>query len=72
MKKLCADHSGRRFKSRAGFRHGTLNHVLTVSTLEIRAEGSPESLPLFYRLLEHDERIVTATRWHMRSDLLAG
>ena len=31
---------------------------------------SLESLSLCHRLLEHDERIVIATRWHMRLDLL--
>ena len=35
-------------------------------------EGSPENLSLCHGLLERDERIVIATRWHMRSDLLTG
>ena len=38
----------------------------------LRRARSPECFSLCHGLLQYDERIAIATRWHMRSDLLAG
>ena len=43
-----------------------------VITYFFRIEWSPATLSSCHILLEHDECIVSATWWHMQSDLLAG
>ena len=49
--------------------------LFTSNTTTMRsffAQSNHERFLLCHRLLEYDERIVIATIWHMRSDLLAG
>ena len=43
---------------------------LSLNPSLLKISGDVNMPPVF--CVEHDDRIVIATRWHMRSDLLAG